>query len=85
MFLHTEYVEPRTNYRIFVRFNNGVSGEVDLKDELWGEMFEPLREESVFMTAHHDPLMGTVVWQNGADLAPEFLFERLSPQTSETV
>lgn len=48
------------------------------------EYVEPLREERVFMTAHHDPLMGTVVWQNGVDFAPEFLFERLSPQTSKT-
>lgn len=85
MFLHTEYVEPSANYRLFFRFNNGVPGEVDLKDELWGEMFEPLREEHVFMSAHHDPRMGFVVWQNGADLAPEFLFERLSSQASKPV
>jgi hypothetical protein len=81
MFLHTEYVEPRDCYKLFVLFNNGVSGVVNLQDELWGEMFEPLLNKEMFMTAHHDPVMGTVVWGNGADFAPEFLLERLSTQS----
>ena len=40
-----EYVE---GYKIRLRFNNGETGLVDLKDSLWGPMFEPLRELSVF-------------------------------------
>jgi hypothetical protein len=83
MFLHTDYIEPRSGYRLFVRFNNGVSGEIALENELWGEVFEPLRDEALFSTARQDPLMGTVVWQNGADFAPEFLFELLSAQTNK--
>jgi hypothetical protein len=83
MFLHTDYIEPRSGYRLFVRFNNGVSGEIALEGELWGEMFEPLRDEALFLAARQDPLMGTVVWPNGADLAPEFLFGLLSAQTNK--
>jgi hypothetical protein len=83
MFIHTEYVEPRQGYRLYLRFNNGVAGEVGLENELWGEVFEPLRENSLFMTARHDPVMGTVVWANGADFAPEFLLGLLSAQTEK--
>ena len=85
MFIHTEYVEPRQGYRLFLRFNTGEAGEVDLKNELWGEVFEPLKDESLFMTACHDPVMGTVVWANGADFAPEFLLGLLSAQVENVV
>ena len=80
MFLHLQKVEPRASFRLFVDFDNGVSGEVDLGGELWGEMFEPLQDETLFMTARLDPVMRTVCWQNGADFAPEFLFDLLTKQ-----
>jgi len=81
MFLHTIEVQPQPGYRLWLVFNNGIEGEVCLQGELWGEMFEPLKDESVFMSAHHDEASGTVVWSNGADLAPEFLLELLRKQT----
>ena len=80
MFLHTAYIEARDNHRLYIQFDNGISGEIDLSDELWGEMFEPLRDRSLFMTARQDPVMRTVVWGNGADLAPEFLYTLLEKQ-----
>ncbi len=83
MFLHTTHVEARPGYRLFVRFNNGTSGEIDLSADLWGEMFEPLKDASLFATARHDAVMGTVVWANGADLAPEYLFDLLVKQTGK--
>lgn len=83
MFLHTTHVEALPGYRLLVRFNNGVSGELSLLSELWGEMFEPLKDEALFATAHHDAVAGTVVWANGADLAPEFLFQLLQSQTRQ--
>lgn len=75
MFLHTEYVEPRLGYKLFVQFNNGISGEIDLTDVLWGEVFEPLHDQTLFMTAKQNAVMRTVVWDNGADFAPEFLLD----------
>jgi len=51
MILHTELIEPRSDYRLFVRFNNGVSGEINLAEELWGEMFESLKDPALFATA----------------------------------
>lgn len=80
-FLHTLTIEPRDNYRLYVTFNNGVKGEIDLSGELWGEIFEPLKDPAAFKTAHQHPELGTVAWVNGADLAPEFLFELLQKQS----
>jgi hypothetical protein len=73
MILHTTEVTPLPGYRLSLRFNNGESGEVDLSGELDGEMFERLRDPALFATAYQHPVMRTVAWSNGADLAPEFL------------
>jgi len=78
MILHTVEVRPLPSYRLFLRFNNGEAGEVNLADELYGEGFAPLRDPALFATATQHPLMRTVVWANGADLAPEYLFELMS-------
>ncbi len=77
MILHTTEVTPLPGYRIRLTFNTGDSGEVDLSGELNGEVFEPLRDPALFATAHQHPIMQTVAWANGADLAPEFLLELL--------
>jgi hypothetical protein len=77
MILHTIEVRPLPQWRLFVRFNNGEFGEVDLSGELEGEVFEPLRNPDQFATAYQHPVMRTVAWANGADMAPEFLLELL--------
>jgi hypothetical protein len=81
MFLHTTQVEARPGNRLYLEFNNGITGEVNLIDELWGEVFEPLTDANLFATACQDDVLGTVVWANGADLAPEFLLKLLQEQT----
>ncbi len=55
-----------------------------LLDELWGEVFAPLRDEHLFLTAHQNNDLGTVVWANGADLAPEFLLQLLQAQRTSS-
>ncbi|MBN4054856.1 DUF2442 domain-containing protein, partial [Nitrospira defluvii] len=61
-------------------FEDGIEGEVDLEAELWGEIFEPLRDMSVFKKLRlDDEELHTLVWPNGADFAPEFLYQKLSP------
>ena len=64
-------------YRIRLRFDDDTAGEMDLKSELWGEVFEPLRDLTRFREFRLDREMNTVVWPNGADLAPEFLYENV--------
>ena len=66
-------VEQAGAYLIRVRFADGVEGEVDLSRELDGEMFEPLRDRQLFKQLKLDADTHTIVWPNGADLAPEFV------------
>ena len=65
------------DYVVWLRFNDGLAGEVDLRDELDGPVFEPLRELEVFRSVRLHPELHTIFWPNGADLAPEFLLERV--------
>ena len=65
------------DYVIWVKFNDGINGEVDLSNELEGEVFGPLKDIALFKTVKIDPLLQTVVWDNGEDLAPEFLYDNL--------
>jgi hypothetical protein len=74
-----EYVE---GYKIRVFFNNGECGDVDLKDSLWGPMFEPLKEIAAFQRFTVSEVLHTLCWENGADLAPEFLYEKMVEQAS---
>ncbi len=71
------------NFRLWARFSNGTEGEIDLKDFI-------ARDTRPVVTALRDPLafsalrvgMDTVVWDNGFDLAPEFLHAQLTAQVS---
>ena len=77
MILHVVDVKYVRDYVIWVKFNDGIDGEVDLSAELEGEVFGPLKDKTLFQTAKVDSLFQTVVWDNGADLAPEFLYDNL--------
>lgn len=80
MILHTTEVKFLHDYQLWLAFNNGESGQIDLEQELRGEIFEPLKDQNLFATAYQHPLMKTVAWANGADLAPEFLLDLLHQQ-----
>jgi hypothetical protein len=64
-----------------LRFRDGTCGEVDLLPELWGEVFEPLKDVEYFKTFRLDPELETLVWPNGADFAPEFLHDAVRVAT----
>ena len=83
MILHTTEVTALPGYRLFLRFNNGAAGEVDLSAELDGGVFEALRDPAMFATVSQHPIMRTAAWANGADLAPEFLLELMRAQRGE--
>ena len=65
---------PVVEYRVWLRFADGTEGEADLASELWGEIFEPLRDLREFRRLRVDPDLQTLVWPNGADLASEHLY-----------
>ncbi len=67
------------DHRVWLRFDDGVEGDVDLKGELWGEVFEALNDPAEFAKGALDRELGTIVWPSGADFAPEFLYEQLRP------
>ncbi|MBI2425889.1 MAG: DUF2442 domain-containing protein [Candidatus Hydrogenedentes bacterium] len=73
MFLHVSEAKYLYGYTLWLRFNDGTEGEVDLEPELNGEVFGPLLDPVQFQTFRVDPEIRTVVWKNGADFAPEFL------------
>jgi hypothetical protein len=53
----------------WVAFSDGTSHGVDVGSLFYGPIFEPLRDPDFFARATLDPLCGTVVWPNGADVA----------------
>ena len=61
------------DYRIVLTFSDGLKKVVDLEKELWGSVFEPLKNKEFFKSFTLNPF--TIEWSNGADFAPEFLYE----------
>ena len=64
----------RSDFKIWLAFNDGVQGTVDFADWLTGPVFEPLKDQECFKRFFVEG--GTVTWPNGADIAPETLHER---------
>ncbi len=77
MFLHVSEAKYLHDYVIWLKFDDGAEGEVDLRNELFGEMFAPLQDLGKFQRFRVDPEIQTITWENGADLAPEFLYAQL--------
>jgi hypothetical protein len=74
-------VRPLDDFRLEVAFDDGVSGVVCMKDRLFGPMFEPLRDLTFFRRVFVDEF-GAVCWPNGADLAPDALYEKVRAATA---
>jgi hypothetical protein len=66
--------EYRGEYRIHLTFNDGVENTVDFSQWLDGPVFEPLKDPAYFQRFFVEG--GTVTWPNGADVAPETLYEQ---------
>ena len=82
--LHIKSVRYLSGYKLWIAFDDNSSGEVDLSDVLTGPMFESLNDEDIFSKVVVDPELETLVWPNGADLAPEYLKELQIRQNQET-
>ena len=64
------------NFTLHLQFSDGTKGDVDLDSELEGEIFAPLRDPTYFKQFTVSPELHTVIWPNGADFAPEFLYDK---------
>ena len=68
-------VKPLDDYRLFLRFEDGVEGIVDVARLIRFEgVFAPLHERLKFLEVRVDCELGTIVWPNGADLDPDVLY-----------
>lgn len=62
-------------YELLLTFEDGSVRRVDLEPYLDGEIFEPLKDVAYFATAQVNREVDTIVWENGADFSPDFLYE----------
>jgi len=80
--IHVVDARHVAGHRVWIRFDDGAEGEVDLENELGGEIFQPLRDPAYFasflLEGH------TLTWPNGADFAPEYLRDLLRRRPSRS-
>jgi hypothetical protein len=67
------------DYKVWLEFNDGRKGVVDLADELHGEELEPLRDRDRFSQFYLDYGLASIAWLDGQDFTPEFLYDKLTP------
>lgn len=79
-------VEPRGGYRIWLQFQDGVEGEVDLEPRLsFQGVFAPLRDPTYFARVRVNPEVGTICWPNDADWDPLVLYSLVTRRPIETL
>lgn len=73
MFLEVKQAEYLKDFKIFIVFNDGKTKTVDLEKELDGNVYKPLKDLNYFK--NFAIKFNTIEWENGADFAPEYLYE----------
>lgn len=79
MLIDITEVVPVGEFRLHLRFEDGVEGVVDLASHLsFRGIFQPLKDPAYFARVTVDKESGTVTWPNGADLDPDVLYSRVT-------
>ena len=73
MFLELTQASYINDFKLSLKFNDGVEMTVDLEHELNGTVFKPLKDKIKFQ--RFSIVFNTIEWENGADFAPEYLYE----------
>jgi hypothetical protein len=81
--VHVTQVEALADHRLRLSFGDGAEGEVDLSARAWRGVFAPLRDQAFFAQVELDEELGTTVWPNGADIAPETLYRWVVEPSSQ--
>jgi hypothetical protein len=76
-----QYVE---GYKVRLSFEDGTVRVADLAKHLDGPIFEPVRNLECFKTVRVNTEVDTIVWDNGADMSPDFLYEIGVPVSEST-
>lgn len=72
-------VKPLAAYRLFLRFEDGTSGEIDISQiVLFKGIFAKLADKDFFSRVKVNPDVGTICWENGADISPCTLYKMLT-------
>lgn len=77
-------VKPLHDFVVSVKFTDETECELNLEPYLRGKVFENIRQNpSAFRAMRIDERMGTIVWENGADIDPDVLYHNLKPAWAE--
>jgi hypothetical protein len=69
-------VKAQADWDLDITFSDEMRGTISIKDRLFGPIFEPLKDPALFAQVSIDEF-GVICWPNGADLAPDGLYEKL--------
>ena len=64
-----------SEYKLLLTFEDGIVKLVDMEPYLDGEIFDPLKDIDYFKTVRVNPDIDTIVWENDADVSPDFLYQ----------
>ncbi len=73
--------KPLKDYRIDILFDDGTKGIISIKDRLFGPVFEPIKDPDFFSQLSVDEF-GVICWPNGADIAPDAIYQKLKSGSS---
>ena len=77
-------VRPLGGYQLYLRFEDGVEGSVDVSQHVrFDGVFAPLREPEYFERVRVDAESGTICWPNRADLDPDVLYSQVTGKPIE--
>jgi hypothetical protein len=68
-------VKYLSEYKLLLTFEDDSFRQVDLEQHLDGDVFEPLKDMDNFKSVQLNSDLDTIVWKNGADMSPDFLYE----------